>query len=79
MTHEARGWDHGRTVAFFFSTGISSHGEDMIFSHSSTLPIHSPSSRLTPPLSDSPHFLKIHNFLQNTRNPSKVNLSQSKI
>ncbi|MEG3902138.1 hypothetical protein QUB20_25110 [Microcoleus sp. B4-C2] len=30
MTDEARGWDHRPTVAFFFSTGISSHWEEII-------------------------------------------------
>ena len=34
MTEEARGWEHGLTVAFFFLTGISSHGENIIYSGS---------------------------------------------
>jgi hypothetical protein len=82
MTDEARGWEHGPRVAFFFFTGISSHGQDIIYGQSSTLPLTLPHSRTLPhsPSRTIPHqFLKIHNFLQNTRNASKMTLSQSKI
>jgi hypothetical protein len=82
MTEEARGSEHRPTVAFFFFTGISSDWEHIIYGQSPTLPRTLPHSRTLPrSLSRTiPHqFLKIHNFLQNTRNPSKITLSQSKI
>ena len=71
MTHEARGLDRGSTVAFFFSTGISSDGEDIILSHSPTLPIHSPSPRLTPPLSNFPPFPKNSQFFTKHQKPQQ--------
>ena len=81
MTDEAGGGEHGLTVAFFFKSGISSDWEHIIYGQSPTLPRILPHSRRLPH-SDTrtlPYlFVKIHNFLQNTRNPSKMTLSQSK-